>query len=309
MKAFYCDTFDLPLPETHRFPMSKYRLLRERVEAFNQSLTGLDAEQGGIRLTLPPAADDDTLKLAHDAAYISRATQGLLSDKEVRAIGFPWTEALIERSRRSSGATVQAAVSALEGGVAVNLAGGTHHACYAEGQGFCVFNDSAITARYLQQQGLAKRPLIVDLDVHQGNGTAHILQGDNSIFTLSIHGAKNFPTRKEQSDLDVALDNDCDDATYLQALSDALTQVTQRFDADFVIYVAGADPYENDRLGKLALTKNGLKARDQLVYDFCKQYGLPLSVSMAGGYANVVEEIVDIHFQTVMGAYQHSLQI
>ncbi|PWQ95037.1 histone deacetylase family protein [Leucothrix pacifica] len=302
MKAYYCDTFNLPLPEKHRFPMIKYRRLRERIEAFNQSSA---SSKKAIELVLPPAASDAELMLAHDEEYVRKATQGMLNDKEVRAIGFPWTEALIERSRRSSGATMQAAVTAISDGISVNLAGGTHHACYAEAQGFCVFNDSAITARYLQQQGLAKHPLIIDLDVHQGNGTANILQHDQSIFTLSVHGAKNFPTRKEQSDLDVPLDNDCNDADYLEALDNALSQVGERFDPDFVIYVAGADPYENDRLGKLSLTKQGLKQRDERVFEFCKARNIPASVSMAGGYANDVEDIVDIHLQTVMMAYEH----
>ena len=302
MKAYYCDTFNLPLPEKHRFPMTKYRKLRERVEVFNQAF-----QHDAIELMLPPAASNEELMLAHDPAYVEKATQGLLDEKEIRAIGFPWTEELIERSRRSSGATIQAAVTALSEGVSVNLAGGTHHACYAEAQGFCVFNDSAITARYLQQKSLAKHPLIVDLDVHQGNGTANILRGDHSIFTLSVHGAKNFPTRKEQSDLDVPLDNDCNDADYLEALNNALAQVLKRFDPDFVIYVAGADPYENDRLGKLSLSKAGLKQRDERVFEFCKRLGIPATVSMAGGYANDVEDIVDIHLQTVLAAYQHSL--
>lgn len=302
MKAYYCDTFNLPLPEKHRFPMTKYRKLRERVEMFNQ-----ETDINTIELVLPPAASDEELMLAHDPAYVEKATQGLLDDKEIRAIGFPWTEELIERSRRSSGATMQAAITALTEGVSVNLAGGTHHACYAEAQGFCVFNDSAITARYLQQKALAKRPLIIDLDVHQGNGTANILRGDDSIFTLSVHGAKNFPTRKEQSDLDVPLDNDCNDQEYIEALDIALSQVLTRFDPDFVIYVAGADPYENDRLGKLSLSKAGLKQRDERVFEFCKRQGVPTTVSMAGGYANDIEDIVDIHLQTVLSAYQHSL--
>lgn len=302
MKAYYCDTFNLPLPEKHRFPMTKYRKLRERVEVFNQ-----EADINTIELVLPPAASDEELMLAHDPAYVEKATQGLLDDKEIRAIGFPWTKELIERSRRSSGATMQAAITALSEGISVNLAGGTHHACYAEAQGFCVFNDSAITARYLQQKTLAKHPLIIDLDVHQGNGTANILRGDDSIFTLSVHGAKNFPTRKEQSDLDVPLDNDCNDQEYLEALDIALKQVLTRFDPDFVIYVAGADPYENDRLGKLSLSKAGLKQRDERVFEFCKHVGIPATVSMAGGYANDIDDIVDIHLQTVLSAHQHSL--
>ena len=303
MKAYYCDTFVLPLPPKHRFPMTKYRRLRERVEAFNQRYP-----EQAITLALPPSASAEQLQLAHDPAYVQRAINGQFTDQEVRLLGFPWSEALIERSCRSSGATLHAALTALDEGVALNLAGGTHHACYAQAQGFCIFNDSAITARYLQQQGLAQHPLIIDLDVHQGNGTADILQHDASIFTLSLHGANNFPIQKACSDLDIALPDQCDDAHYLDALEQALTQVMQRFSPDFVIYVAGADPFIHDRLGKLSVTKAGLQQRDEQVFAFAKKQGLAITASMAGGYANEVEDIVDIHFQTVMAAHQLSQQ-
>lgn len=300
MKAFYCDTFVLPLPSQHRFPMCKYRLLRERIEAHNR-----DIPSQVIDLQLPPAATLEQLRLAHDADYVQRAVDGQLSDKEIRVLGFPWSEALIERSRRSSGATIAAVEVALQTGVAVNLAGGTHHACYAQAQGFCVFNDSVIAARHLQTTGQARFPLIIDLDVHQGNGSAQILQHDPSIFTLSLHGKNNFPLHKATSDLDVELPDNCDDDTYLTALEQALATVLQRFAPDVVLFVAGADPYEHDRLGKLSLTKTGLQQRDEMVFAFCQQQRLPVSVSMAGGYANVVSDIVDIHFQTVLAARQH----
>ena len=300
MKAFYCDTFVLPLPPQHRFPMCKYRLLRERIEAHNQQTPSQT-----IELQLPPAATLEQLYLAHDTDYVQRAVKGELTAKEIRVLGFPWSNELIERSRRSSGATIAAVETALKEGIAVNLAGGTHHACHAQAQGFCVFNDSVIAARHLQTTGKARHPLIIDLDVHQGNGSAQILQHDPSIFTLSLHGKNNFPLQKETSDLDVELPDNCDDATYLDALAQALTTVLQRFQPDVALFVAGADPYEHDRLGKLALSKAGLQQRDQLVFDFCATQRLPVSVSMAGGYANVVDDIVDIHLQTVLAAQQH----
>ncbi len=196
---------------------------------------------------------------------------------------------------------------ALDDAVAVNLAGGTHHAHSDRPQGFCLFNDSVIAARTVQHRGLRNYPLIIDCDVHQGNGSASILQFDATIFTFSIHGQSNFPLHKAVSDIDIGLPDNTSDGQYLAALEEGLNSIKSRFDADCVIYVAGADPYEGDRLGKLALTKSGLLARDRLVFDFCRKYGLPCAVSMAGGYANVVSDIVDIHFQTVKTAHEYFL--
>jgi acetoin utilization deacetylase AcuC-like enzyme len=292
MHAFYTDHFVLPLPEGHRFPMQKYRLLRETIKDHPQ-----------ITLLEAPAANDTQLLYAHTPGYIQKVLAGELSEPEQRAIGFPWSERMVERSRRSAGATIAACLSALKQGVAVNLAGGTHHAYRDHGSGFCVFNDAAIAARMLQKmQGSSFRVAIIDLDVHQGNGTAAILKNDAHTFTLSLHGEHNFPFKKEASNLDIALPNGCSDAVYLDALEGALRDIKTTFNPQFIIYLAGADPHEQDRLGKLSLTKAGMLARDQLVYDFAKLHGLPVAIAMAGGYGKVIEETVAIHAQTIEAA-------
>jgi acetoin utilization deacetylase AcuC-like enzyme len=291
MKAFYTDQFVLPLPEGHRFPMAKYSLLRRRV-----SESGLIAPED---LIVPPAATDEEILRAHSDDYLRRVVEGRLSEAEARRIGFPWSAAMAERSRRSSGATIEACRAALGEGVAVNLAGGTHHAFRDCGEGYCVFNDSAVAARAVQAEGRAGRVVVLDCDVHQGNGTAAIFRDDPTVFTFSIHGAKNFPLRKEASDLDVGLPDGCGDAEYLEALARGLGVALERARADLAIYLAGADPFEDDRLGRLKLTKQGLAERDRLVFGRCRAAGLPVAVTMAGGYPRRVEDAVDIHFQTV----------
>jgi acetoin utilization deacetylase AcuC-like enzyme len=294
MRIFYSDIFVLPLPAGHRFPMAKYGLLQERVAA-----AALVPPQD---LRVPPPASDEQILRAHDRQYLRRVATGALSEQEIRRIGFPWSPTLVQRARQSSGATVAACRSALQDGIAVNLAGGTHHASSAAGQGFCVFNDSVIAARAVQAEGLASQVLIIDCDVHQGNGTAALSAGDPSIFTFSIHGAKNFPFRKEPSDLDIALEDGTGDEAYLSALKGGLRQLPW-LDSDLAIYLAGADPYVGDKLGRLALSKEGLARRDQLVFDYCAAADLPVAVVMGGGYAPRVEDIVDIHFETVRLAF------
>lgn len=295
MKAFYCHHFVLPLPPEHRFPMAKYALLVERVAA--------SARELGIELVEPTAATDEQLCRAHERTYVERATRGELDATDLRKIGFPWSAAMIERSRRSSGGTIGALEAALSGdGVAVNLAGGTHHAFADHGAGYCVFNDSVVAARDAQARGLARRVLIVDLDVHQGNGTAAIVRGDPSIFAFSMHGERNYPAVKEAGDLDVELPDGCDDAHYLGELARHLPVAIARAAPDAVIYLAGADPYENDRLGRLKLTKQGLRQRDRMVLKACLGHDFPVAVTMAGGYASDVADIVDIHYATVREA-------
>jgi acetoin utilization deacetylase AcuC-like enzyme len=294
MKLFYTDRFVLPLPAGHRFPMSKYALLRERLAS-----TGVFADDD---FRVPDAASDEEIQRAHCRGYLHRVAEGLLGEPEMRRIGFPWSPQMVERSRRSSGATLAACRMALAEGCAANLAGGTHHAHHDYGAGFCVFNDAAIAARAMQSEGRVQRVAILDCDVHQGDGTAAILAGDDSVFTFSIHGAKNFPFRKASSDLDVELSDGTADDDYLPALETALDQVWVRFDAQLAIYLAGADPFEDDRYGRLKLTKSGLQARDRMVLHACRARGIPVAIAMAGGYARDIADTVDIHAQTVRTA-------
>jgi acetoin utilization deacetylase AcuC-like enzyme len=275
--------------------MAKYARLYERVAASADTL--------GVSLHEPEPATEVDLLRVHTPDYVHRAIAGTLSDSELRRIGFPWSPGMIDRSRRSSGGTMAALASAIEGdGVAVNLAGGTHHAQADRGGGYCVFNDSVIAARAAQARGLAKRLLIVDLDVHQGNGTASIVADDPTIFAFSMHSASNYPAVKVQGDLDVELPDGCSDARYLDLLATHLPRACEAAKPDAVLYLAGADPFVGDRLGHLSLTKPGLRQRDRFVVDFCQRHGLPLSISMAGGYAPDVDDIVDIHFGTVSEA-------
>jgi acetoin utilization deacetylase AcuC-like enzyme len=297
MDLFYADHFVLPLPEGHRFPMAKYQLLRQRV-----SEAGL---VGPERLKIAPPASRAELNLVHHSDYLEKVFGGTLSEREIRRIGFPWSPEMVERSQRSVGATIAACRSALREGIAANLAGGTHHAYPDHGEGYCVFNDVAVATRVMQSEGRVKKVVILDCDVHQGNGTAAIFQGDNSAFTFSIHGSKNFPFHKEASDLDIALPDGTGDAAYLAALEGGLMEALQRSQAQLAIYVSGADPFSGDRLGRLALSKAGLACRDEMVLSACKRAGLPVAVTMAGGYAKEVSDTVDIHFQTLQIAKEY----
>ncbi|MFG0296765.1 MAG: histone deacetylase [Maioricimonas sp. JB045] len=294
MQAFYTDHFELPLPEGHRFPMSKYRLLRERIAS--------SAADGSIELRVPDPVEPDELCLAHDATYVAKVFEGTLDAVEQRRIGFPWSPEMVERSRRSVGATIAAARCALTDGAAVNLAGGTHHSGPARGQGYCVFNDVAVAAHVLLAERRIARSAVIDCDVHQGNGTAEFFADDPRVFTFSIHGAKNFPARKHPGDLDVALESGTGDLAYLESLDGALQQVFASGPFDLVFYVSGADPFAGDTLGYLSLSKLGLKHRDELVFSMCQSWGVPVAVSMAGGYAASVDDIVDIHEETVRQA-------
>lgn len=291
MRAFYSDHFVLPLPEGHKFPMAKYSGLRERILA-EGIITPEDLHEA-------PAASWEELRLVHDAAYVDAVANGTLARDIQRRIGFPWSPEMVERSRRSVGATIAAARVALDEGVSANLAGGTHHAFADRGEGFCVFNDVAVASRVLQRDRHANRIAVVDLDVHQGNGTAAIFNGDDSVFTFSMHGEKNFPFKKEVSDLDVALPDGTGDDEYLAALREHLDEVLNRHQPDFVFYLAGADPYEGDRLGRLKMTIDGLRTRDEIVLGTLSKAGLPVAISMSGGYANDIDAIVTIHSNTI----------
>jgi acetoin utilization deacetylase AcuC-like enzyme len=301
MQAFYADHFVLPLPPGHSFPMGKYEKLRAR----------LVAECSGIRLGPALPASDGELALAHSPGYVEAVAQGTLSAAEQREIGFPWSPRMAERARRSVGATISAARAALIGGegVAANLAGGTHHAQADKGSGYCVFNDAAVAARLMQAEWHRAfrqllRVAVIDLDVHQGNGTAAIFQDDDTVFTLSLHGAKNFPFRKQASDLDVDLPDGCGDAEYLAALDEALATLWHRAPGTgLVFFLAGADPHEGDRLGRLALTTRGLAERDRRVFAACRARGVPVAVSMAGGYGRDIDTTVAVHLQTLQLAH------
>ena len=296
MRAFYSDHFVLPLPEGHKFPMAKYSRLRERIIA-ERIVAPQDLHEA-------PVASWEDIRLVHDGAYVDAVANGTVPREIQRRIGFPWSPGMVERSRRSVGATIAAARAALDDGIAANLAGGTHHAFADRGEGFCVFNDVAVATRVLQCDNEARRVAVVDLDVHQGNGTAAIFDGDESVFTFSMHGEKNFPFKKEISDLDVALPDGTGDEAYLAALRVHLDAVLNRHQPDFVFYLAGADPYEGDRLGRLKLTIDGLRTRDEIVLQTCHGRGLPVAVSMSGGYANDVDAIVTIHTNTIRTANQ-----
>ena len=294
MTLFYSDVFVLPLPSHHRFPMGKYVRLRERLLA-----SGEFAEDD---FRVPDAASDREITRAHCPRYLERVAKGALDATEIRAIGFPWSERMVERSRRSSGATMAAAREALTRGWSANLAGGTHHAFRDRGEGFCVFNDAAIAARAMQSEAGLQRIAIVDCDVHQGNGTASIFAGDDSVFTFSIHGARNFPFAKEASDLDIELADGTGDDEYLWHLERGLDETLERSRPQLAIYLAGADPYEDDRLGRLKLTKAGLARRDGLVLGRLAARGIPAAIAMAGGYARDIDDSVEIHANTILAA-------
>ncbi len=277
MKIFYTDIFPIPLPENHSFPKGKYELLRRRIMESRIAQA--------VDLKIPRPATYEEIIRAHDPTYIHRLQNGELSAKEIRRVGLPWSPEIVRRARYSAGGTIEACRAALKEGIAVNLGGGTHHAFSDHGQGYCWLNDSVIAARAIQAEGLAGNILIVDCDVHQGNGTAAIVNNDPTIFTFSIHGKNNFPFHKEKSDLDIALEDGVDDAVYLKALAKGLEEAIGVAGAELAIYLAGADPYKDDRFGRLTLTKKGLAKRDRLVFESCRETGLPMAVTMAGGYA------------------------
>ncbi|MDN0073531.1 histone deacetylase [Crenobacter sp. SG2303] len=295
MDIYRTDRFVLPLPDGHRFPAGKYALLAERVSEFAADV-----------LIEPEAATESELALAHTPDYVARVLGGTLSAAEQREIGLPWSPQLAERSRRSVGGTIAAARSALHDGLSVHLAGGTHHAYADRGSGFCVFNDVAVATRLMLAEGRVRRVLVIDLDVHQGNGTAAIFANDERVFTFSMHGEKNFPFRKVASSRDVELPDGCDDAHYLAALDAELPALFAAHRPDLVFYLAGADAYRGDRLGRLSLSMEGLWARDARVFDACARAHAALAVTMAGGYAQPIADTVTIHAGTVREAWRRA---
>ena len=293
MRIFYTDEFVLPLPPGHRFPMRKYSALRERIVA-----EGLCPPH---TMQVPAVASEEDLLRVHTPAYVQAVFRGILSAAEMRRIGFPWSPALVERSRRSVGATIAAARAALTEGAAVNLAGGTHHAFADRGEGFCVFNDVAVAARVLLTEGLVSRVAVLDTDVHQGNGTAAIFENDPAVFTFSVHGQSNFPFHKTASDLDIGLPDRAGDVQWLAAIDRGIDAVRQ-IGPDIIFYIAGADPWSGDRLGRLDVSKTALAMRDERICALAASTGTPVAIVMGGGYADNVEDTVDIHAQTVIAA-------
>lgn len=280
----------IALPEGHRFPIAKYALLRDAVLA--EGVVPAAALHDPARA---PLAD---VQRVHDAAYVDRLLRGTMPAAEQRVLGFPWSEGLVERSFRAAGGTLEAAHHALDAGIAMNLAGGTHHAFASHGEGFCVLNDVAIAVQALRAAGRIRRAVVIDLDVHQGNGTHAIFAGDEATFTFSMHGRRNYPFRKVGGTLDVELEDGTGDTEYLERLAAVLPDVLARARADLVFYLAGADPHEGDTLGRLALTFDGLMRRDALVLESARAVGVPVAIAIAGGYGRDIRDTVRVHVNT-----------
>ena len=293
-RLFYCDHYPIPLPPGHKFPMQKYAQLRGLLEA-----------DGVYRLEAAPLACGEIIELAHDPDYVRRFLDGSLDPRVLRRIGFPWSQPLVQRTLASVGGTLAGARDALRCGIGGNLAGGTHHAFRNEGAGFCVFNDIAVAILALRREGLAARAAVIDLDVHQGDGSAAIFADDPDVFTFSMHGANNFPFRKQRSKLDVELADGTSDAEYLERLGEALPLVRD-FRPDLVIYQSGVDALAGDRLGRLNLSLAGLTARDQAVFRFTKECGIPAAITLGGGYGDPISRTAEAHantFRTAAAVY------
>lgn len=291
MKIFHYDQHTFPLPPGHRFPDQKYPMLRQRVIE--------TAVVPPSNLLSPPLVTDAQLRRAHTADYLHRLAHGLLTPAEERRIGLPWSPELVTRAKYAAGATIAVCRHALRDGVALSLGGGTHHACAGEGQGYCLYNDAAVAARTMQAEGRARRVAVIDCDVHQGNGTADIAAADPAIYTFSLHAEKNFPFRKIPGDLDIGLPDGTGDTVYLDTLRPALDRVLGHFRPHLVIYLAGADVHKRDRLGRLALTAEGIAARDRLVLETCRRVQIPVAVTMAGGYGRDLAQMVEIQLETI----------
>jgi len=286
VRLFYCDHFEIPLPDGHKFPMQKYRLLREAI-----------ARDGFWQLEAATPAAVEAIALAHDPEYVDQFVTGTLPAGAMRRIGFPWSQGLVNRTLASAGGTLGATRDAMVAGFGGTLAGGTHHAFRGEGSGFCVFNDVAIAIYSLRAEGRAKRAAVVDLDVHQGDGTAHFFEHDPDVLTISLHGANNFPFRKQRSKVDVELPDRTGDVEYLRALESVMPRVIE-FGPEIVFYLSGVDALESDVLGRLALTQEGLKARDRRVIGACFRDRLPLVVTLGGGYSKPIELTAEAHANT-----------
>lgn len=290
LKIAYSPVYKYSLPPGHRFPMDKYELLPEQL-----------LYEGTINednLFAPEKLREDHLLLTHDSTYWKKLKTLDLTKKEIRKIGFPISHALIERGRHIAQGTIQCALFAKQYGVAMNIAGGTHHSFADRGEGFCVFNDFAIAANYLLQEGLARQILIIDLDVHQGNGTAKLFENEPRVFTFSMHGARNYPTKKESSDLDIGWPDKTEDEPYLKSVNNEVERLIDQVQPDLIFYLSGVDVLETDKLGRLSMSLNGCRERDRLVLSSCKRHGIPVAVSMGGGYSERIAHIVEAHANT-----------
>ena len=290
LRIAYSPIYKYELPDGHRFPMIKYELLPE------QLIYEGTVKEG--QFFHPDPAPEEIILRTHDAGYWNKLKHLELSRKEIRAIGFPLSETLVRRGTHIANGTLQCALFAMDHGIAMNVAGGTHHSFTYKGEGFCLLNDIGIAANQLLEQGIANKILVIDLDVHQGNGTAQIFQDETRVFTFSMHGEKNYPTRKEQSDLDVGLPDKTEDEAYLQILEQYLEPLIQRVQPDFIFYLSGVDVLKTDKLGRLALTIPGCKKRDEMVLQACHRHRIPVAVSMGGGYSERIAHIVEAHANT-----------
>jgi len=290
LKIAYSPVYKYELPENHRFPMDKYELLPEQL-----LYEGTATEQNFF---IPDVLDDHLIELTHSKTYVRKLNNQLLSPKEIRNIGFPMSDVLVQRGKHIANGTYLAAKYAMQSGIGMNIAGGTHHSFADHGEGFCLFNDIAISAKILLNNKMVKKILIVDLDVHQGNGTANIFSNISEVYTFSMHGEKNYPTRKESSDLDLGMPDKCGDSFYLSCLKEVLPRLLDDVQPDFIFYLAGVDILESDKLGRLSITKQGCKERDRYVLQLAKDNNVPVAVTMGGGYSPKIADIIDAHANT-----------
>ena len=290
LKIAFNNNYIYPLEENHRFPMIKYELIPEQLIRENTCVDENFFSPGKI--------DSKIVLKTHQKEYLNRFTSLQLSKKEIREIGFPLSQELVDRELQIAQGTVSGINYSLKNGISMNIAGGTHHAFYDRGEAFCMLNDQAIAANYIIQEGLFKKILIIDLDVHQGNGTASLFNSNPNVYTLSFHGKKNYPFRKEKSDLDVEFDDNTNDNEYLKVLKETIPKVIDQFEPEFIFYLSGVDVLQNDKLGRLSLTLNGCKERDKFILQTCKDNSIPLQVSMGGGYSIVLKNIIEAHSNT-----------
>ena len=290
LKIAFNNNYIYPLEENHRFPMIKYELIPEQLIRENTCVDENFFSPGKI--------DSKIVLKTHQKEYFNRFTSLKLSKKEIREIGFPLSQELVDRELQIAQGTVSGVNYSLKNGISMNIAGGTHHAFYDRGEAFCMLNDQAIAANYIIQEGLFKKILIIDLDVHQGNGTASLFNSNPNVYTLSFHGKKNYPFRKEKSDLDIEFDDNTNDKEYLKVLKETIPKVIDQFEPEFIFYLSGVDVLQNDKLGRLSLTLNGCKERDKFILQTCKVNSIPLQVSMGGGYSIVLKNIIEAHSNT-----------